>query len=387
MRKFGELHPNPRNQQGNDLMDSRIQKMAEVLINYSTKLKAGETALFRGTSPLAQPLIEALTVEALKVGAHPLAYLHPSGEGATVLTYGSVPQIEHVNPMLKLMYDTADVIIRIEADENTSALASFPKDKQQAWTRARGALISVQMRREAEKTLRRCTTLFPTEAYAQDAGMSLEDYEAFVYGACMVEQADPVKYWRDMAAFQQKLVDYLKGKKHLTVRGKNIDLSLSIDGRVFLNADGTANFPDGEIFTGPVEDSVNGWVKFTFPLVRDGNQVRGAHLVFKDGLVTEAHAEQNEGYLTAMLDTDPGARRLGEFAIGTNTFIDRFTGQILFDEKIGGTVHMAIGQSYPETGALNKSAVHWDMICDTRADTEMIVDGATIFKDGKFIIG
>ena len=161
---------------------------------------------------------------------------------------------------------------------------------------------------------------------------------------------------------------------------------MSIDGRTFINADGRFNFPDGEIFTGPVEESVTGWVKFTFPLVYQGAMVRGAELVFKEGRIVEARAEQNAAFLNAMLDTDAGSRYLGEFAIGTNKFIDRFTGQILFDEKIGGTVHMAVGQSYPQTGAHNKSSVHWDMICDTRTNTEIIVDGQRIFADGKFLI-
>jgi aminopeptidase len=331
--------------------------------------------------------MEALTIEALKAGAHPTNYIHLSGEAPTVVGNGSIAQIEAVNPMLQLMYDTADVIIRIEAEENTSALAGFSKDKLQAWGRARGALINVQMRREADKTLRRCTTLFPTEAYAQDAGMSLAEYEDFVFGACMVGLPDPVGYWENLKADQDRLVGWLNGKKALHVKGPNIDLQMSIDGRIFKNADGTANFPDGEIFTGPVEDSVNGWVKFTFPLAYQGNLVHGAELVFKDGLVTEARAAQNQEFLVAMLDTDAGARRLGEFAIGTNTFIDRFTGQILFDEKIGGTVHMAVGQSYAETGAVNKSAVHWDMICDTRAGHEITVDGEPFFRDGKFLVG
>ena len=368
------------------MTDPRIQKMAQILVQYSTKIKPGETALFRGTSPLAQPLIAALTEEALKVGAHPLGYIHPSHEAVTMLTHGSIEQIEHVNPMLELMYNTADVIIRIESEEDTSALAGFPPDKLKAWQRSRGALINIQMRREADKSLRRTTTLYPTLAYASDAGMSLEAYENFVYGAGMVALEDPVAYWRELATRQDRLVAYLDGKQHMHVRGANIDLQLGIGGRTFKSADGTANFPDGEIFTGPVEDSVNGWVKFTFPLVYQGNRVLGAELTFRDGIVTDARATENVEFLLAMLDTDAGSRRLGEFAIGTNTFIDRFTGQILFDEKIGGTVHMAIGQGYPETGAVNKSAVHWDMICDTRRDSEILVDGETFFKDGKFLI-
>ncbi len=367
-------------------MDSRIQKMANVLVNYSTKIKAGDRVLFRGTSPLAQPLMQALTEEALKVGAHPTNYIHMSGEAEIALRCGTEAQAEAVNPMLKLMYDTSDVIIRIEADENTRELAGFPPAKSQAWQRSRGAIINIQMAREAAKTLRRCTTLFPTLAYAQDAGMSLHEYEDFVFGACMVELDDPVGYWLDLAKEQEKFVNYLAGKKSMHVQGPNIDLTLSIDGRKFVSADGTANFPDGEFFTGPVEDSVNGWVKFTFPLVYQGNMVRGAQLVFKDGLITEARAEVNESFLLAMLDTDAGSRRLGEFAIGTNRFIDRFTGHILFDEKIGGTVHMAIGQSYPETGAVNKSSVHWDMICDTRTYSHITVDGEKFYENGKFLV-
>lgn len=367
-------------------MDPRTQKMANVIVNYSTQVKAGERVLFRGTSPQAQPLMQALTEEALKVGAHPVNYIHMHDEDGVMMRHGSIEQIEHVNPMLKLMYDSADVIVRIEADENTRALASFAPEKSKARARARGGLINIQMAREAARTLRRCTTLFPTIGYAQDAGMSLHDYEDFVYGACMVHLDDPVAYWLNMAREQQKLVDYLKGKKQLQVKGKHIDLTMSIEGRTFSNADGRVNFPDGEFFTGPVENSVNGWVNFTFPLAYGGNIVRGAQLVFKDGLIVEERAESNAEFLTAMLDTDPGARRLGEFAVGTNRFIDRFTGQILFDEKIGGTVHMAVGQSYAETGGRNTSAVHWDMICDTRTDSEITVDGELFYKDGKFLV-
>ena len=193
--------------------------------------------------------------------------------------------------MLKVMYETADVIIRIEASENTRALAGFPPALSKAGQRAYGALINVQFEREAAGTLRRCTTLFPTQAYAQDANMSLGDYENFVYGACMVDLPDPVQYWLDMAKEQQRMVDYLVGKKVMQVRGKNIDLTIGMEGRKWISADGTSNFPDGEFFTGPVEKPVNRWVKFTFPLLYQGNMVRGAELVFKDGLVVEARAE------------------------------------------------------------------------------------------------
>src|SRR5260221_2398585 len=368
-------------------MDSRTQKMAEVIVNYSTEVKPGDRVLFRGTSPLAQPLMQALYAEALKAGALPFNYIHMSKEDFIVMDTGSTEQIEAVNPMLKLMYDTANVIVRIEADEDTKALANFPTEKSQARARARGGLLNVQMARESDKSLRRCTTLYPTEAYARDAGMSMKEYEDFVYSACMVQLDDPVLYWRKYAADQQKLCDFVNGHKQLKVRGSNIDLEMSIDGRIFKNADGKFNFPDGEIFTGPVEDSVNGWVRFTFPAIYNGVTVKGIELKFEKGRITKATAAENEKFLLAMLDTDHGARTLGEFAIGTNKGIDRFTGHILFDEKIGGTVHMAMGAGYPETGSINRSAIHWDMICDMRDGGEILVDGQPFYENGKFLHG
>jgi aminopeptidase len=367
-------------------MDPRIEKMAKVIINYSVAVKPGELVLIRGTSPYAQPLMQALYEEAVKAGGLAYNYVHMSLEDPIVMANGSIEQIEALNPMLKLMYDTANVIVRIDCDEDTKSLGQFSTEKNQAHIRSKGGLLRIQSKREAEGSLRRCTTLFPNPNLAQDAGMSLEDYTNFVYSACKVDVADPVAYWKGYAAEQQKLCDYLRGHKKLEVRGKNIDMEMSIEGRTFLNADGTSNFPDGEIFTGPVEDSVNGWVRFTFPAIYHGNTVSGIELKFEKGRIVQANAKENEKFLLAMLDTDAGARTLGEFAIGTNQGIDRFTGQILFDEKIGGTVHMAIGDSYPQTGAVNKSSVHWDMICDMRDGGEILVDGTRFYENGKFLV-
>jgi aminopeptidase len=360
--------------------------MAQVLINYSTAVQPGERVLIRATSPAAEPLVQALYQETLRAGGQPVPYIQLRNEDMLALeTTAGAGQLSAVNPMLKLMYETAEVVIRIEASENVRALSDYRQDLQQARAKAWSSLIQIQMEREGNGSLRRCTTLFPTQAYAQSAGMSLYQYETFVYEACKVHMADPVAAWRDMEARQQKLVDYLDGKEHLQVRGQNIDLTMSIAGRQFKNACGRANFPDGEIFTGPVEESVNGWVNFTYPATFSGNEVIGVRLKFEDGLVTEAGAERNEEFLLSALDIDAGARRLGEFAIGTNEDIQRFSGAILFDEKIGGTVHMALGQGYPQTGSLNTSALHWDMICDMRDGGEIVVDGKLFYKDGKFL--
>lgn len=368
-------------------MDTRIKKMAEVLIDYSTAVQPGETVLIRGTSPAAEPLAQALYQEALRAGGQAFTYIHLSDEDSLALeATDNLDLLSAVNPMLELMYDTFDVIIRIEASQNPRALSNYPADRQKARAQAGSALMKIQMEREGNGSLRRCTTQFPTQGYAQAAGMSLLQYETFVYEACKVHLPDPVAAWQEVKDFQQRLVDYLAGKKHLHVRGGNINLEMSIEGRTFLNACGEANFPDGEIFTGPVEDSVNGWVNFTYPAYYRGNEVVGAKLTFEKGLVTIASAAKNEEFLLHTLDTDEGSRRLGEFAIGTNTDISDFTGSILFDEKIGGTVHMAVGQGYPQSGSINTSAVHWDLICDMRDDSEILVDDELFYQNGNFLV-
>jgi aminopeptidase len=228
-------------------------------------------------------------------------------------------------------------------------------------------------------------TLFPTNGLAQEANMSLHEFEDFCYRACFADQPDPIQSWRDLTVRQQKYVDWLAGRKQIAVRGPNIDMTLSIEGRTFINSTATHNMPSGEIFTGPVEESVNGWVRFTYPAIRDGRAVEGVELTFEQGKVVKAAAKKNEDYLLAQLDSDPGARYLGEWAIGTNYGVDRFIGNILYDEKIGGTIHMALGNSYEETGGKNRSAIHWDMLCDMHQDSEIRVDGDLLYKNGEFV--
>lgn len=367
-------------------MNAYIEKMADVIINYSMAVQLGERVLLRGTSPAAEPLIQALYQAALRAGGQTFTYIHLRDEDSLAIeATDNLDLLAAINPMLKLMYETCQVIVRVEASENPRALSNYPAEPQKARLQALGAVMSIQMEREGKETLRRCTTQFPTQGYAQAAEMSLRQYETFVFQACKLHLADPVAAWRELERTQQRLVDYLTGKKRLHVRGQHIDLEMSIEGRQFLNASGKINFPDGEIFTGPVEDSVNGWVQFTYPAYYHDNEVVGARLTFENGLVTQAAADKNESFLLSTLDTDPGARRLGEFAIGTNTDIQRFTGSILFDEKIGGTLHMAVGQGYVQTGSVNTSAVHWDMICDMRDGGEIWVDGELFYRNGEFL--
>ena len=242
------------------------------------------------------------------------------------------------------------------------------------------------MERSAAGELKWTSTLFPTAASAQEADMSLRAYEEFVYGTCFCDRDDPVAEWQRIHDEQQQAIDWLTGRELVEISGPNAELKLSIKDRQFVNSDGHHNMPSGEIFTGPVEDSVNGWVRFTYPSIAGGREVEGIELWFEDGKVVKATAEKNEKYLLEMLDTDAGSRYLGEFAIGTNYGIQQFTKNILFDEKIGGSFHMAIGAGYPETGSQNRSSVHWDMICDMRDGSRILVDDDLLYQNGQFVI-
>jgi aminopeptidase len=240
------------------------------------------------------------------------------------------------------------------------------------------------MERISKGEIKWCGTIFPTDAFAQDADMSLSDYSDYFFNACGVKDDNYIEYWKKMSVEQQEMIEFLKGKRHVRIRGRDTDLSFSIEGRKFINCDGRENMPDGEIFTSPVEDSAEGEIRFSYPVCEGGREIDDIRLSFKEGRVVQASAEKNEDYLLEMLDSDEGARRVGEFGIGNNPGIDRFTKVILFDEKIRGTIHIALGLSLPETGGLNKSAIHWDMICDLRRGGEVVIDGEPFCKDGEF---
>jgi aminopeptidase len=246
--------------------------------------------------------------------------------------------------------------------------------------------MKTSLQRSASGELRWVVALYPTNAPAQDAEMSLSEYEDFVYGACMPDMEDPIGYWKRFSIKQQKFVDWMKEKKKIRVTGPETDLSFSIEGREFINCDGKNNMPDGEVFTGPIEDSMQGNVYFSYPAIYDEREVTGVRLWFEKGRVVKASAEKNEKFLLETLDTDEGARRVGEFAIGTNEGVTRFTRQILFDEKINGSFHMALGAGFPESGGCNESAIHWDMVCDLRRGGEILVDDKLLYKNGRFIL-
>jgi len=367
------------------MKDSRVEKLAEVLVNYSVAVQPGDKVLIRGET-LAAELIKAVYARVLQAGGHPLVWPTLSGMDEIFYAEASDEQLQHVPDPMKLAMETYECQISIRAAANTKALSSVDPAKMVMRNQALGELMKTFMERASSGDLRWTTTLFPTNAHAQDAEMSLSEYEDFVYGACMPDLDDPVGYWRRLSAWQQKIVDWLKGKERVHVIGPETDLRLSIAGRTFINSDGKHNMPSGEVFTGPVEDSVEGHVYFSYPAILRGREVTGVRLWFEKGRIVKASAEKDEDYLLQMLDTDEGSRYLGEFAIGTNDGINRFTGQILFDEKIGGSFHIALGAGYPETGSKNVSAIHWDMICDLRDGGEIWVDDELLYKNGKFIV-
>jgi aminopeptidase len=365
------------------MADPRMEKLAEILVQYSTGVRPGEWVLVRG-HVLALPLVDEVVRCVLRAGGNPTVQLNSEQLEETILREANDEQLGWVSPVEQLLDERIDVSIGVRAAHNTRALTGVDPRRQRLQQAARRDSMRTSMQRAAAGGLRWVVTQYPCSAYAQDADMSLGEYEDFVYAATFADQPDPVACWRAVHDSQQRLVDWLKGKQQLAVRGPNIDLRLSIAGRTFVNSDGKRNMPSGEIFTGPVEDSVNGWVRFTYPAIRGGREVEGVELEFVDGKVVKARASKNEDYLLSQLDSDAGARYLGEFAIGTNTGIRHFTKSILFDEKIGGTLHMAVGAGYPETGSVNHSVVHWDFICDMRTDSQILVDGELLYKNGEF---
>jgi aminopeptidase len=365
------------------MADPRIHNLAQLLVNYCVAVQPGDKVMLNG-GPTALPLLRETYREIIRAGGLPHLFWEDEQFEEIKLQEGSEAQLRFVEDTVKLAVETFDCRITIRSHNNTRALSGIDPARQQIAAAGRRELLQTFMDRSAAGDLRWVGTLFPTNAYAQDADMSLAEFEDFVYAACHVDKADPVAEWQKLSRFQQQLVDYLVGKDQIKVQGPNADLTLSIKGRTFINSDGHKNMPSGEIFTGPVEESVNGWIRFTYPAIYQGREVEGIELWFEAGQVVKATATKNEAYLLSVLDTDEGARYLGEFAIGTNEAIDRFTRSILFDEKIGGTIHLAVGSGYPETGSKNRSAVHWDMICDMRNGGQIWVDDALFYENGRF---
>jgi aminopeptidase len=336
-------------------MDNRIKKHAEVLLKYSLDIKKGEKIIIVG-DVVTLPLIKESYRLAVELGALPQVLINSEELKEILLKRGSEEQIKYVPVSVKKAFETVDVVLSFFGGTNTRMLSNVNPEK------------------------------LKLSAQGQEANMSISEYENFVYGASYIDSKDPIAEWKEIEKKQEIICKILNGKKHLRIVSKDTDLKMSIEGRRWVNCCGRVNFPDGEVFTGPVEDSVEGHIRFSFPGIYGGREIEDIQLTFERGKVVKALAAKGQELLEQLLETDKGARYVGEIAAGTNYNIQKFTKHMLFDEKIGGTVHLAIGRSIPESLGKNQSAIHWDMLCDMKKGGEIYADGELVYKDGKFLI-
>jgi aminopeptidase len=374
------------------MRDSRLDKLADVLVRYSTGVKPGDLVTLIA-DPSGMPAVEAVCEAVVRAGGHPS--FHPRSEALAeiVLRHGSDAQIAHLSPFEMFRVEKCDVQIVLWNQINTRYLARIDSRKTALAQSSRKPFMKTFMARSAKRELRWCGTEIPNQASAQDADMSITDYSDFVFRAGLLHLPDPVAAWQKVHEKQEKVRAYLQGKR--TVRfvapaddgskggrkHEGTDLTVEVGKSTWINCAGKENFPDGEVFAGP--QGADGVVNYTFPAVYGGKEVEGVRLRFKGGRVVEASAVKNEDYLIKMLDQDAGARTMGEIAIGTNYQIKEFSKNTLFDEKIGGTFHAAVGAGYPESGSSNESGLHWDMVCNLRPMPHLGRAGGTIAADGE----
>ncbi len=332
------------------------------------------------STTLAAPLVRSMHRALLERGAWPVVRLALPELAADYYAYVREAQLDSFPPLELVEAEGLNRFLRIDAPANTRALAGVDPARIARAARARSPVQQARLAR------RWCVTLWPTAALAQQAAMNEGDYATFVAGALFLDRPDPGGAWRELSARQAELVQRLADAREIRIEAEGTDLRLRVDGRTWINSDGRRNMPSGEVFTGPLEESAQGTIRFTVPTSPSGVDVAGVELTFRDGEVVVARADRGGDYLQAALETDAGARFLGELGIGTNTGIDRATGSILFDEKIAGTVHLALGRSYPETQGCNESALHWDLICDLRQGGRLSADGQILNENGEFIV-
>ena len=362
------------------------EKYAQLLVKYCLAVKSDDK-VYISSSYLAEPLLREVVKEVYIAGGIPVLNIELNGINDLALKYGETNQLSWVNPLRKYAMEHFDCYLNIRApfergdDEKEPANDEKFKIQQQA----QQELNKIYFERIGNGSMRRGLCQFPTQAGADDAELSLEDYEKFVYQSCYLYDTDPVAKWLEVRKKQQVYVDYLNKVDVVQYKGPNIDITFSVKGRTWINSDGRSNMPSGEVFSAPAEDSVNGKVYFSYPTIYMGKDVVGISLEVKDGLIVKWDAEKGKEILDKVFAIE-GARNWGEVAIGTNYNIQRTTRNILFDEKIGGSIHMAVGQSYKQCGGKNESSVHWDMITDMKNGGQILADGVKIYENGEFLI-
>lgn len=361
-------------------------KYATVLVDYSSNVQKGDLVIIKASSPMAESLVKAVYKRVIEKGANPLLRTSICDMTDTFIKYATDEQLDYVDPISKLEYEVVDKYISIGAPLNLKNMARADKTKLARRSKATRELSELLLSRSAKGEASWIIADVPTQALAQEAKMSFDEYSEFLFKACFLDLDDPVTKLLEMDKAQKHWAEYLDKTSKIRIVGEKTDITFSTKGRKWISCSGLNNYPDGEVFTSPVEDSANGEIYFDFPAIYRGNEANKIHLTLENGKVVKATAEKGEEFLNAMLDMDEGARFVGEIAVGTNDMIQDVTGNILFDEKIGGSIHMAVGASYPETGGKNVSGLHWDIIKNMKNGGEIYADDVLVYKDGKFII-
>jgi len=353
------------------MVDARIKKLANILVNHSIKIKKGDVIEVSGGEK-AKPLLLELSKLILKKGALPRLNVGLEGSSYVYFKYASEEQLKQFPKIAMYEVKNTQGTISIGSEYNTRELSNISPKKIAIKRRVIKPIQDLIIKKNNWVICE-----YPTNALAQEADMSLHEFEDFLFKATNVD-------WNKEEKKQKKLKKLLDKTDKVKIIGNDTDISFSIKGRPARTCSGKFNMPDGEVFTSPIENSTEGYIRYSYPIIKDGREVDDVRLWFKKGKVVKATAKKNEKFLKETLKTDPGAKRLGEFGIGLNYKLKKFIKNILFDEKIGGTIHLALGMGFEETKARNKSAIHWDMIKDLRKGGEIYFDGKLIQKNGKF---
>jgi len=364
------------------MVDQRIERMARLGVHYSVDVKPNEEVIIQG-SELAFPLMKELYKECLLRDAHP-TMIPTLNIDYAFFKHAKDHQLKFLSPLERFIAENMDVAMNVFCEPNPKRLTNINPEKIAMFRASRKDIMDTVFKRMTEGKLRWVALPYPIGSQAQEAAMSLDEYENFVYSSCMVDKEDPIAEWKNIHKQQEKICEFLNNINKIQIVGEDTDLTMNVQDRKWINCSGKLNMPDGEVFSGPVENSANGTIRFTFPGIASGQEVEDIRLTFKDGKVVKASAHKGDGLLQEMLKLE-GADRIGEIAIGTNYGIAKFTKNMLFDEKMGGTIHMALGASIPETGGLNKSALHWDILKDMKTG-EIYADGKIFYKNGEFLI-
>jgi aminopeptidase len=362
------------------------EKLAKLVVNYAVDVQKGDKVVIAGSSD-ALDLFQAIFTEVTKVGGHVLHKdISIPGNGEIFFKYATEEQLQFVNPIATQATEIVDKYISIFSSTNRKGMANVDQQKMMLVQKANSHLQKNIMERSAKGELMWNLCPYPSPAFAQEGNMGTLEYKEFVYKALALDKPDPVAHWKDVEKKHDAIIAILEKGKTYRVVGEDTDISMNIEGRKWLNSCGHRNLPDGEVHSSPHEDSVNGTIRFTYPGIRLGREIENIWLKFKDGRVIEHDASKGKEYLDKVLELE-NAERLGEIAVGTNYGIDRFTKNMLFDEKMGGTIHFALGSGYPDTGSKNQSTIHWDILKDMKSDESVIyLDNKEIYRAGKLVI-